>query len=104
MAVTRGEQCQPRLEERRLASVSISSLAGSWVSVRCETRPGPRFVLRHYQWSHLRPGQVTGVLYHYADPACRQPLYTIIFQARMAHSRPSWVLPGQSGVSSWVQL
>ena len=96
----RGEQedCPARLEERRLsaASLSLSSLAGSWVSVRCETRPGPGFVLRHYQWSDEgQVGQVTGVLYHYADPACRQPLYSLIFQARLAHLRPSWVLPGE---------
>ena len=103
-AVSLTEQCQPMLEEMRPeVSVSITSLVGSWVSLRCETRPGPRFVLRHYQWSHLRSGQVTGLLYHYADPDCRQPLYTIIFQARMSHSRPSWVLPGQSGCGLTVE-
>ena len=92
------EQCPdlPELAQRRLP-VSLSSLAGSWLSVRCETRPGPGFVLRHYQWSHLTPSLVTGVLYHYADPDCRQPLYSLIFQASTAHFRPSWLLPGQLG-------
>ena len=91
-------------------SVSVSSLAGSWVSVRCETRPGPGFVLRHYQWSEVRPGQVstvTGVLYHYADPACRQPLYSLVFRARLGQTRPSLVLPGelrQSQSQSWQPL
>ena len=100
ISAARGEElCQARLgwEQRRLeVAPSPSSLVGSWVSVRCETRPGPGFVLRHYQWSHLRPGQVTGLLHHYADPGCSQPLYTTIFQASQAHLRPSWLLPGQS--------
>ena len=103
-SAARGEQeCPARQEERRMSAVSlsVSSLAGSWVSLRCETRPGPSFVLRHYQWSQegeereeREEREVTGVVYHYADPACRQPLYSVIFQARMGHSRPSWVLPG----------
>ena len=69
------------------------SLTGSWVSLRCETRPGPQFVVRNYRWEE--GGTVTGVLYHYADPDCRHPLHCVIFQAAVAQARPSWVLPGE---------
>ena len=83
------------LHEAHLLSLPASALPGTWVSTECETRPGPQFVLRRYTFhggnsSHL----VTGVVYHYADPSCSQPIHSITMQGRVTVREPSWIVPG----------
>ena len=75
------------LREAHLLSLPPSALSGTWTSTRCETRPGPEFVLRRYTFQPVAgingSEVVTGVLYHYADPSCSHPIHSITMQGRM---------------------
>jgi hypothetical protein len=84
-----------------MLSLPPSTLPGTWTSERCETRPGPQFVLRRYTFHDVNssmpsPGGnlVSGVVYHYADPSCSQSLYSITMQGSLTVKDQSWLLPG----------
>ena len=89
------------LREAHMLSLAPSTLPGTWTSARCETRPGPQFVLRRYTFhavngSMLSPvgDLVSGVVYHYADPSCSQPLHSITMQGSLTIRDQSWLVPG----------
>nr|XP_045582954.1 protein APCDD1-like [Procambarus clarkii] len=76
----------------RLSAPMPPDLRGKWLSSRCETRPGPRHVLRAYTFHG--DGSFQLALHTYHDASCAHPAYTLAAHGRLALGRPSWVTPG----------
>ncbi|XP_058488873.1 protein APCDD1-like [Solea solea] len=79
------EQRPPVLPRRSAAS---ASLAGRWVSQRCETRPTVLFLTRDFSFD---PEQQVweGIYRHYSDPFCSQPMFTLRASGHYAQGNPS---------------
>lgn len=58
---------------------------------RCETRPGPEFVLRKYLF---RRNNFQAQVYYYADEHCHEVTHYINAKGSVKPSRPSWRTPG----------
>ncbi|KAL7408178.1 hypothetical protein ABVT39_019433 [Epinephelus coioides] len=84
------EQRPPVLPRRPAAPLS---LAGRWVSQRCETRPNVLFLTRDFTFD---PDQHAweGIYRHYSDPACSQPTFTLRASGHYAQGNPSAKVSG----------
>lgn len=84
------EQRPPTLPHSPAASLS---LAGRWVSQRCETRPTALFLTRDFTFD---PDQHAweGNYRHYSDPACTQPTFTLRASGHYAQGNPSAKVSG----------
>ncbi|KAI9557447.1 hypothetical protein GHT06_017275 [Daphnia sinensis] len=67
-------------------------IKGLWVSQECETRPGPEFVLRQYQFE--RDGSFKLLQHFYGDEWCTTPVYTLTAKGQLQMREPSWIVPG----------
>ncbi|XP_042222942.1 protein APCDD1-like [Homarus americanus] len=76
----------------RLSAPMPPDLRGKWVSSRCESRPGPRHVLRSYTFHHDKSFHLA--LHLYRDASCAHPTYTLSAHGHLTLGRPSWVTPG----------
>ncbi|KAK2861828.1 hypothetical protein Q5P01_001361 [Channa striata] len=86
--------CQYRhLQDRvRITADSPPRLDGTWVSTRCEVRPGPEFLTRSYTFHPSRHFQA--LQHYYSDSSCENPAYTLIIRGKVRLRQASWITRG----------
>ncbi|XP_037787601.1 protein APCDD1-like [Penaeus monodon] len=87
--------CTQRLDKRHSRDVpyiNVELWALSAGKSFCETRPGPQYVLRAYNFH--RDGTFHLALHFYRDPHCAHPAHSLAAHGHLALGRPSWVTPG----------
>ncbi|XP_038067570.1 protein APCDD1-like [Patiria miniata] len=65
---------------------------GEWVSMRCEVRPGPEFILRRYKFHS--DSSFSLHQFFYTDDQCRHPAYSLKIRGTIALGQQSWVVSG----------
>ena len=59
---------------------------------RCETRPGPEFVVRKYTFYKNTSFHL--LQFHYGDPSCSLPQFVVTAVGKIASEKDSWIVPG----------
>ncbi|KAJ8358923.1 hypothetical protein SKAU_G00154480 [Synaphobranchus kaupii] len=89
-------QCQSQLRHLQdgagITALIPPKLEGSWVSSRCEVRPGPEFLTRSYTFYPNR--QYKALQFYSLDGGCREPAYSLVFRGRIRLRQASWITRG----------
>ncbi|XP_056157798.1 protein APCDD1-like [Lampris incognitus] len=67
-------------------------LEGTWVSTRCEVRPGPEFLTRSYTFHSSR--QFRALQHYYTDSRCEDPAYSLTVRGKLRLRQASWITHG----------
>lgn len=67
-------------------------LDGTWVSTRCEVRPGPEFLTRSYTFHTSRHFQA--LQHYYSDSSCEDPVYSLMIRGKIRLRQASWITHG----------
>lgn len=67
-------------------------LDGTWVSTRCEVRPGPEFLTRSYTFHPSRHFQA--LQHYYTDSSCEDPSYSLMIRGKIRPRKASWLTRG----------
>ncbi|XP_047482945.1 protein APCDD1-like [Penaeus chinensis] len=84
--------CGSQRRNRDVPYINVELWALSAEKSFCETRPGPQYVLRAYNFH--RDGTFHLALHFYRDPHCAHPAHSLAAHGHLALGRPSWVTPG----------
>ncbi|XP_012709344.2 protein APCDD1-like isoform X1 [Fundulus heteroclitus] len=88
------EHCQYRhLKDRvRITADIPPRLDGTWVSTRCEVRPGPEFLTRSYTFHSHRHFQA--LQHYYTESSCEDPAYSLTIRGKIRLLQASWITRG----------
>lgn len=86
--------CQySHLQDRARITADIPpTLDGTWVSTRCEVRPGPEFLTRSYTFHPTRHFQA--LQHYYSDSGCEDPAYSLMIRGKLRLRQASWITRG----------
>ena len=74
-------------------SISTALLFVVFIHIyRCEVRPGPEFLLRHYIFRHQSQFELHQ--YYYRDSHCTEPAYSIVARGEITVGDESWLVAG----------
>ncbi|CAL1609576.1 unnamed protein product [Knipowitschia caucasica] len=82
----------PLQEKAKITASVPPALDGTWVSTRCEVRPGPEFLLRYYSFHPTR--HLQAVQHYYTDSTCEDPAYSLLIRGKLRLRQASWITPG----------
>lgn len=85
--------CQHQQDKAKITASVPPTLDGTWVSTRCEVRPGPEFLLRSYTF-HQTTRHLRAVQHYYTDSACADPAYSLLIRGRLRLRQASWITLG----------
>ncbi|XP_026163000.1 protein APCDD1-like [Mastacembelus armatus] len=92
------QQWEPHCEYRhphegmRITADTPPRLDGTWVSTRCEVRPGPEFLTRSYTFHPSRHFQA--LQHYYTDSSCEDPAYSLMIRGKHRLRQASWITRG----------
>ncbi|XP_028816610.1 protein APCDD1-like [Denticeps clupeoides] len=93
-------QCKVQLRHLQdAANITTSTrprLEGTWVSTRCEVRPGPEFLVRSYTFSGSPGYKFKALQHYYHDSACSHPSYSLLILGRLRLKQASWIYRGST--------
>ncbi|XP_057702167.1 protein APCDD1-like [Corythoichthys intestinalis] len=76
----------------KITSEIPPKLDGTWLSTRCEVRPGPEFLTRAYTFQSTRHFQA--LQHYYTDSGCENPAYSLVIRGKLRLRQASWITRG----------
>ncbi|XP_030634969.1 protein APCDD1-like [Chanos chanos] len=91
-------QCHSQLSflrhRARVTAAIPPNLDGTWVSTRCEVRPGPEFLMRSYTFLSSPTRLFKALQHYYADSGCQVPTYSLVIRGKLRLRQASWITRG----------
>lgn len=85
-------QCHHQQDKVKITADIPPTLDSTWVSTRCEVRPGPEFLVRSYTFHQTR--HLQAIQHYYTDSACGDPSYSLLIRGKLRLRQASWITRG----------